>query len=344
MKRIILISLSILFMNCGSDNNVTSDSDKKMIKNIVENIIKPQEKKFYNDAIQLQELTNKFVGTTTAENLEQVRNQWFVVAKDWARCFAFNIGEVEKGKFFIYLAKFPVNKTSLESKINKLSLDKITPKRVLDFGTDIKGLYGIEYLLYGQESSVLVEEFLNSKKRRKILQLIVNEFINDLKDRQEIWKNYAPKLIENKISKDDTDNSLNLIFGGIDNVIHFAWETKIGKAIRKNDIEALYSQKSLEIIRENIAITKKVYFDGGFAEKVEHELKYKELNNNIKKRYKKIEDVLNSISNPLNKAVKLEKEKLNTLIEELKALENTEFNKVEIAINLLDGIKEGDGD
>ncbi len=225
-----------------------------------------------------------------------------------------------------------------------MSLKEITPKRVQSFGANTKGLYGIEYLLYGQESSVLDEEFSNSEKRKKILQLIVNEFVNDLKKRQEIWKNYAPKLIENRISKDDTNNSLNLIFGGIDNIIHFAWETKIGKAIRKDDIEALYSEKSLEIIRENIAITKKVYFDGGFAEKVEHELKYKELNDNIKKRYKKIDDILNSISNPLNKAVKLEKEKLNTLIEELKALENTEFNKVEIAINLLDGIKEGDGD
>ncbi len=61
MKKTILIALSFLFVNCGSDNNVTTDADEKMIKNIVENIIKPEETKFYNDAIQLQELTNKFV-------------------------------------------------------------------------------------------------------------------------------------------------------------------------------------------------------------------------------------------------------------------------------------------
>ncbi len=73
-------------------------------------------------AMSLSELTKQFVQNPTTESLEKARKQWFVVAKDWSRCYAFNIGEVKGGNFFLYFGKFPVNSTSLEDRIQKMSL------------------------------------------------------------------------------------------------------------------------------------------------------------------------------------------------------------------------------
>ncbi len=343
MKNIIILTITcLLLISCGTDSENGNTERNSQVRKYIENIVKPEEDRFYNDALELQNLTNNFVKETTKNNLEQLKTQWFEVAKDWARCFAFNIGEVKKGKFFKYFATFPVNTSALEYKIKKISLKELTPKRVNDFGLDTKGIYGIEYLIFKGNSESNLEEFKTSEVRKKTLQLIVNEFINDLKNRQKIWKEYAPKFIKNNIDKGDSKNSINLMFGGIDNIIHFTWETKIGKAIRKNDIEARYSKKSLDIIKENIAITKKVYFEGGFAENIKNNGLNK-LNEDITERYKNIENIINSIGLPLVDVVNKEKDKLNKLIDELKALEN-KFNNVEVNLKLLDGAKEGDGD
>ncbi len=348
-KSIILIStLLLLFANCDNNkkNNDEISDDKQIVSNIVEKIILAENQNFYDDAIKLHKATEEFISNTTVGNLEKVRTQWFKVAKDWARCYAFNIGAVRKGRFFRYFATFPVNTLGLETKIEQTDLEDINKKYVLDqLGLDNKGLYGIEYFIYKENPQQTVQTFEANPKRKKILQLIVEEFVNDVNNFHSKWEEFAPQLIANEESKESSENSLNLIFGGIDNVINYAWETKIGKAIRKNDIEAGFSKKSLELVRENIAITKKVYFDGGFALKMKEIMKSDKWNNKTKERYKKIEGILNSIRSPLSEAVKNdEKPKLRQLIDELQGLTMSEFSKVKTVLNLVGGPKEGDGD
>ncbi len=268
-----------------------------------------------------------------------------MVAKDWARCYAFNIGKVKKGSFFRYFQTFPVNTTTLEARITKMQLDEITPSRILSFGVNTKGIYGIEYLLYKDDLQKTATEFKADEKRKKILQLIVNEFVKDVSDFHKAWEQFAPILIAEKEGRESANNSLNLIFGGIDNVINYAWETKVGKAIRKDDIEARYSKKSLDLIKENIAITKKVYFEGSFAQEMKATLKSDEWNDKIKARYQKMETILAEIKSPLIEAVKNEdKAKLEQLIAELKGLNKSEFSKVKMVLNLVGSAKEGDGD
>ncbi len=342
-KRILIVILtSLLLWNCSKEETF---DDKKMIRNIYEQIIKPEETKFYNDAIVLQNLTKEFVETTTVEKLEKVKKQWIVVAKDWARCYVFDIGDVKKGNFFRYLATFPVNSTSLEGKIERTALKDLTKKYVLDrFGLDTKGLYGMEYLLFKDNAPQNVELFAKSEKRKKVLQLIVNEFVDDVTNCKKAWDKYAPKLIENKEDKESVDNSFNQIIGGLNNAIHFAWETKIGKAIRKNDIEAPYSKISLELIRENVAMTKKVYFSG-IDDKVKITIKYDGVNNAIKERYKKIENAINAIQSPLEEAIKTEREKVDTLLKELKLLQQKEFlTDLKGALSFIESRTDGDGD
>ncbi len=347
-KNILFITITLLLFGCNDNNDESKQfNENKMLADIVNQIIKPEEERFYKDALVLQTSINEFVANTTAENLDKAKKQWFTVAKDWARCYAFNIGDVKKGRFFRYFGTFPVNEDGLESKIAKVELKDLTKEYVLNrLGLNTKGIYGLEYLLYKDDTSKTVQVFSESEKRRKILQLIANEFVNDVTNCKKAWDEYAPKLLANKESKDNKDNSFNLIFGGIDNVIHYAWETKIGKAIRKKDIEAPYSGKSFDLLKENIVITKKVYFDGGIDEKVKFTMKgYEGVNKAIKARYDKIDAAFNAIQTPLKDAVKnADKDKVIQLLKEVEALEKVEFSKVETVLNLIDGTKEGDGD
>ncbi len=342
-KKIVILGIVGLFLwSCHKDEPF---DDKKMIRNMYEQIIKPEEAKLYNDAIALQGLTNEFVANTTIENIQKIRNQWFTVAKDWARCYTFDIGRVKKGRFLEYLAGFPINNSGIENKIEKLTLEEITPKYVLEkFGVDMKGLFGLEYLLYKDSAEQTVATFSKSEKRRKVLQLITNEFINDINDRKVAWEEYAPKFITNDDDIQSMDNSFNQLMNGLNNVIHYAWETKIEKGIRKKEFEARYSKKSLDLIRENVAMTKKVYFSG-IDKKVKATVKYEGLNKVVKERYEKIEKAINAIQIPLSEAVKTERGKVDTLLKELKLLQQKEFlTDLRRALSFLELSTDGDGD
>ncbi len=364
MKNIIILTFASLLISCSGEKSMPENTNKNNtnskveetttptqeesnnipIKKIVETILKPEEDKFYNDALNLQILTNEFVKEITKDNLEQLKKQWFEVAKDWGRCHAFNIGKIKRIYRINNFARFPIDTTALENKITKLTSEGLNPEKA-NFGSETKGIYGIEYLIFKSNTENNLKTFKSNEIRKKTLQHLVNKLIKSLESRQKKWKNIIPSIIENNRPQDSKDNSINLMFGGIDNIIHFIWETKIGKAIRKKDIEARFSKKSLDIVKENIAITKKVYFEGGFAKNIEEKgLGY--INEDIKKRYKNIESIINSIEHPLVDAVNnpTDVAKLKKLITELEKLEKTEFNKVETIFSLIDGTKEGDGD
>ncbi len=350
MKRniIILFTLLLGLSACGGSNSQKEVfNEDEMLRNVYQQIIKVEEETFLKDALALQEATDVFVQSPNADKLSALRTQWLVVAKDWARCFTFNIGPM-RGRtqnFFFLNARFPINANGIEGRIEKAGLEEINTQYVLSFGNDMKGLYGIEYLLYKDDVDKSLQAY-SSEKRRKVLKLVVAEFVSDVRSHKEAWDKYSLTFLANKIDKDDIDNSFNQLIGGLDNVIHFAWETKVGKAIRKNDIEAPYSRKSLDLIRENIAMTKKLYFEGGIAEKVKAAMKgHNTFNESVRKRYEKVEKALDAIGEPLILAIKgSEKSKVEYLLEELKALENIELTKVETTLNLIDGTKEGDGD
>ncbi len=349
MKKNIVLLLTLLlglYACNGSDGQKETFNEDAMLREVYEQIIKVEEETFLNDALTFQKATEDFVKEPNKEKLLSLRSQWLVVAKDWARCFTFDIAKVRKGeKFFLFNARFPINTSGLEERIEKASLEQVNKQYILKFGNDMKGLYGIEYLLYKDDAVKTLQEFA-SKKRREVLKLIVAEFSNDVRNYKEAWDKYALIFLANKIDKEDIDNSFNQLFGGLDNVVHFAWETKVGKAIRKNDIEAPYSRTSLLLIAENVAMTKKLYFEGGIAEKVKAVMKgHNNFNESVKERYAKVEKALADIKEPLVLAVNgVEKTKVEYLRDELKALESIELAKVETTLNLIDGMKEGDGD
>ncbi len=350
MKRYILLSLLFfsLFSCGGRGGNKEKDfNDNKLVSKVYEQIIKVEEAKLYNDALLFQKQMKDFSANPSEVALQQLRTQWLVLAKDWARCFAFNIGDVKDESFFLYLAHFPVNAASLEDYLEKVKLEELTPKYVLNrFGVATKGLYGIEYLLYKDDLATTFDALIKDKKRMKALELIIDELMSDITNNKNKWEEYASKFLANKEGKDNINSSFNQIFAGLDNVIHYAWETKVGKAIRKDDIEARYSKTSLELLRENVAITKHVYFDGGIADKVKLTMNGSEtINDAIKTRYQKIEKTFDDIDEALVFAVKSsEQDKVKKLMDELKALELIEFAKVETVLKLIDGTKEGDGD
>ncbi len=351
MQKSIWITLlfSLFFFSCErGEKNPIEGEKAKVIQKIVEEIILPEEEQFFNNVEEFQKKITTFTQTPTSEQLAELRDLWISVAKEWARCYAFNIGKVKKGDFFRYFSTFPINTTSLEKRIKETQIENLNSKYVLNqFGLDLKGIYAIEYLLFKEGVEANLSLFQKDEKRKKVLDLIVKEFFSDVKNNRKEWNKFAPILIANKEPIDSKNNSFTLIFGGLDNVIHYAWETKVGKAIRKKDIEAPYSKQSLSLVRENVAIAKKVYFDGGISTLVKRKMNGDEkLNKAVADRFTKIEKALDELNMPLVDIVKKENAKnlLDNLLSELKALEKIEFTHIETLFNLVDGTKEGDGD
>ncbi len=352
-KQIFFLGIisSLLLFSCNKEERF---DDKKMIRNIVEQIILPEENQFYNDAMQLQKVTKEFKENTNKTNLVKVKEQWLVVAKSWARCYAFNIGNIKKKRFFTYFASFPANGSLLENIIKDVPAKELTKEYVLNkMGASTKGLYGLEYLLYKEDTEQTLTAFSKSESRKILLQRITDEFLNDAKNLKNAWEEYAPKFIANNKEKESIENSLNQIIGGLNNVIHYAWETKIGKPaglgkkkyVQTNKIEAPYSKKSLELIKENVAITKKVYFNGGINKKVKFIMKSDLVNNAIKDRYNKINNAIKAFKAPLFKAVNTETKKVKTLYNELQLLEKKEFlTDLKSVFSFVELSTDGDGD
>ncbi len=347
VKGIIALLMVLSFFSC--DKTITNESktfdDAKMLKTAYQDFIQPNEEEFCRNALALQNSVKAFSQDVNETNLKEARSQWLLVAKSWARCFSFNIGSVRKEDYFRYLATFPISETGIDNRIKDTSIEKLTPRFVLSsFGLSSKGIFGVEYLLYRDDLEKTVEVYQNDAKRLKFLGLLVNELVSDITRSKEDWEKYSIPFLENKVGLDSHNNSINQLFGGLDNVIHFLWETKLGKGIRKKDIEAPYSKQTLELIRENIKMTKEVYL-AIFAEKVRFSMNGSDdLNKDVEKRYELIDKALNNIKEPLITAVVSDVEAVEALIEQLKALELREFSKVETVLNLIDGPKEGDGD
>lgn len=328
-------------------------NDKEMIKGFVNKIIFPNTSLLKSDAQKFQELADSYSKEQTTDGLIKVREQWLKVAKSWARCYAFNIGTLKRQYFALRFANFPINTQGLEQIITSKEL--VNESVVKSMGSDTKGILGLEYLLYGKENAVTNNTFEKSENRKKLLQLMTEELSKNATSYHEKWEEYSQSLINNESESGNISNSFNLIFNGLNNAIHYAWETKIGKPaglekskiISKDRVEAAFSKKSLEFVKENISMTKEVFFSNktvNISDKIKFVTKNDDLNNTIKKQYEKIENAIDAIEKPLSIAIESEKEKVRILHNELKRLEIYFSTDVKSTLSLIITGTDGDGD
>lgn len=352
LKILIIVALLGL-MNCSSDNeNETKykfTNDKALIESIVNTIIKPSVAKLETEVSKLKNLSNTFIATPSTTHLQPLKEQWLIVAKQYATNYVFNIGDIKYKYYPLRINNWPTVNESIE---NYLLNKEVTNETIIQLGSSAKGIPALEYLFFGADEDKVIQDFSN-QKRKKFLVLLINELENNAKQQNADWLTYAPKIIDN--SALGIDGSFNLLFNGLNNTIHYAWETKIGKpaglenspATNTGKIEARFSKESLTLIKENINTVYKVFFNDNIisiADKIEFITKNKTLNTSLQNQFDKINQAISTIENPLFNAINNDKEDIRTLYNELKKLEILFTTDVSSTLSLIVTGTDGDGD
>lgn len=353
--KILVVFTMFGLANCGSDSTNETPTkykfigDKSMIESVVNIMVKPATVKLETETSTLKDLVNIFIASPTTANLKSLQEQWLVVAKQYAVNYTFNIGDVKYKLYPLRINNWPTINESIETFL----VDKeVNNETVAQLGSASKGIPALEYLFFGADESKVIQDFSNSK-RKEFLKLIVNELNNNAKQQNADWQAYAPKIINNTSS--GIDGSFNLLFNGLNNVIHYAWETKIGKpaglenssAVNTGKIEARFSKESLTLIKENINTVYSVFFSDDIisvSDKIEFITKNDKLNIAIKNQFDKVDKAIKAIDTPLFSAIDNDKNKVKTLYEELKRLEILFTTDVKSALSLIITGTDGDGD
>lgn len=350
---IILIS-TLLILSCTKDQNIennSSNNNDALIESTVNNIILPNVSSFTKECIALNKLTNTYTQETTINNLENLKNKWKTVANSYATIYAFNIGIIKTKYTRQLLYNWPSTVIAIENFIKDKEINETT---VSNFGSTAKGIAAIEYLLFKDESNQINTEISTNQKRKKYLQLIATELKNNAIKQEDLWKSYAPQLINNDI-KTGIDASLNILFNGLNNVVTFARETKIGKpaGLEKSShtnteiLQAFYSKTSLDLIEKNLKSVENVLFKNGvitIGDKIAFITKDEKLNNKLKNQFKNIYTVINTINPSLKDAITTDINKVEKLHNELKKLEVLFIVDIRSTLSLIVTGTDGDGD
>lgn len=357
--KISIIAIILLFVNCSEKNNTNQNltdnyvykTEKQLIEDTTNKIILPLVSSFKNECTKLNHLTDAYAKKVTTSNLDLIKKQWRIVAESYASIYAFNIGEVKDKYMRQLLYNWPSTTIAIE---NFIKNKDITKNNVSNFGSTAKGIPAIEYLLYKDTSEKVNKEMVNNTKRLKYLQLITEELKNNSERQENIWKNYAPTLISNE-ETNGIDSSLNIIFNGLNNVITFARETKIGKpfGFEKSNhtnfeiLQAFYSETSLNLIRKNIESVENTLFKEGvttIGDKILFIKRDNELNDKLKNQFKKIYRAIDDIKLSLKKTINSDKESVKKLHSELKSLEILFILDIRSTFSLIVTGTDGDGD
>lgn len=359
IHNVIFVMATLLFINCSKDNpskenennNTVFKSDKQLIENTVNSIILPEITSFKKKCIILNELTEAYVQNSTLANLESVKKQWITVAEGYASIYAYNIGTVKNKYTRQLLYNWPSTAIAIENFIKDKEINETT---ITNFGSSAKGISAIEYLLFKDKSKIVNLEITTNAKRKKYLQLITKELKNNAEKQENLWKNYASEFINNQV-KDGVDTSLNILFNGLNNVITFARETKIGKpaGLEKSNhtnieiLQAFYSETSINLLEKNLKSVENTLFKNGvttIGDKISFITKNETLNNNLKSQFKNIYTAIDAIKPSLKNAITTDIKKVQKLHSELKRLEVLFIVDIRSALSLIVTGTDGDGD
>jgi len=271
MKKLPILSILsfVLFYSCNSnDNAVDATFDiNTLLSDVTNTMILPSLTDFQNNALNLQQLTETYVEEVSEANLNALRNQWNTTAISYEKTYVFHIGEARSRFLHQAIYNWPTIPESLD---NFILNNEITEEVVAAISPQIKALAGLEYLLYSDNLATTNARFINDEKRLEYLRLSVNFLITQANRLHSIWstsgENYATTFINNEGT--GTNESINLLYNGINNIIDTGKVTKIGKPaglessemVNTEIVQAPFSELSLELLLQNIETVEAVLF------------------------------------------------------------------------------------
>ena len=268
-RALLLICLSlVLGMGaCGDDDNSTEDPGfdrSTLLESLANGLIIPNFEALQSSINALSTATTAFNDNTTESNLTALRSAWQQVATDFQHCsaFGFGPGNLPLGSFATVLGVFPVNEQGVEANI-------VNPNFNLpaSFDRDIRGVYAVEYLIYGNNltDANLIAAF--DQNRKDHLVLLVGELKTTVDGIVTAWNGtYQQEFIADDGTASGSSISLlyNEFVKDYENLKNFKIELPAGLTAGQPDsdpsiVEAFYSGISRDLIVQHFQSARNIW-------------------------------------------------------------------------------------
>jgi len=265
-----ILVLALGLYSCGDDDSNTDvdtpEFDRAaLLESVADNLIIPNFETLQASVNDLAEATNTFVQTTTEDNLIALRSEWQEAVIDHQHCSAFGFGPADLllGTYAEVLGAFPASETKIEERILDPNFD--LPN---SFDRDVRGFYGVEYLIYGngQSDSELIAGF--DQDRKDYLVLIVTEMKTTFDNIVNEWNgSYRAEFIGN--DETSAGSPISLYYNGFvkdyENLKNFKLELPGGLSADQENpdgtlVEAFYSGLSRDLIVEHFESSTNIWF------------------------------------------------------------------------------------
>ncbi|MCH2045072.1 MAG: hypothetical protein MK212_13220, partial [Saprospiraceae bacterium] len=122
-----------------------------MLSNIGESVILPALASFEQEASSLEQRLNSFVNDPSLSNLEAARDQWLLTSEAWSLAKNYMFSVAKDRYLHLALGKNPISISPIEDIIT--GTNTIDANSVKGQSSYTKGVFAIEYLVYGENLS-----------------------------------------------------------------------------------------------------------------------------------------------------------------------------------------------
>lgn len=262
IKKISIVTLASFLITACSGNNFDRS---EILKNVTSNLIMPTYENFDQTTNSLHSASQAFTENPSPETLAKLNEAWELSIKTWKRAEVYNFGPVESLVLVTAIDRWPTSERGIEQAIEEYDGSDETLVRI---GSNRKGLPAIEYLLFHDEASVILEEFSDSN-RRAYLNLLTEALTQHSSEILEEWNSgYADDFI--KKTGNEADAGITLLANELGYILQKVRMEKIEIPFgsqtegipRLQMLESVYANISKELIRENL-ISAQQTFNGG---------------------------------------------------------------------------------
>lgn len=224
-----------------------------MLSSLADGLIIPNFESLQQQVDGLNTAVINFNQDKSVQNLSLIRSAWELAVLDYQHCSAFGFGpaDLPLGPFSTVLGVFPADETQIEANILNADFNLAA-----SFERDIRGLYAIEYLIYGNE--VTDEEIVAGfdEVRSTYLSLITAELKTTIDQIVSTWKtSYKSQFVSNDGTSAGSSISLlyNAFVKDYENLKNFKVELPAGLTAGQSSsdpklVEAYYSGISKDLI------------------------------------------------------------------------------------------------
>lgn len=327
IKKITLATLTVLLLTACSEKNFDRS---QILKNVTNNLIIPTYENFDQTTNSLHSASQAFTENPSPETLAKLKEAWEISIKTWKQAEVYNFGPVESLVLVTAIDRWPTSERGIEQAIDEFDGSDDYLVRI---GSNRKGLPAIEYLLFHDEESIIIEEF-SSSDRQTYLNLLTEALTQHSATILEEWNlGYAEKFISK--TGNEADSGITLLANELGYILQKVRMEKLEIPFgaqtegtpRLQMLESLHANISKELIRENLLSAQQTFNGGegsGFDDYISalgiEDENGELLSEAINREYENAFRILDSIDGSLEDAILNQKPTVQELIDSINQL------------------------